>query len=106
MGGTLDATVEAKVLPTAYALHQNYPNPFNPSTSLAIDFPNASEYTLTIYNIAGQVVKTFAGQAEAGTHTVTWDGRDNRNSQVASGVYFYSVEAGEFADVRKMVLMK
>ncbi len=106
MGGTLDATVEAKVLPTAYALHQNYPNPFNPSTSLAIDFPNASEYTLTIYNIAGQVVKTFAGQAEAGTYTITWDGRDNRNSQVASGVYFYSVEAGEFADVRKMVLMK
>jgi len=106
MGGTLDATVEAKVLPTAYALHQNYPNPFNPSTSLAIDFPNASEYTLTIYNIAGQVVKTFAGQAEAGTYTITWDGRDNRNSQVASGVYFYSVEAGGFADVRKMVLMK
>jgi hypothetical protein len=106
MGGTLDATVEAKVLPTAYALHQNYPNPFNPSTSLAIDFPNASEYTLTIYNIAGQVVKTFAGQAEAGTYTITWDGHDNRGSQVASGVYFYSVEAGEFADVRKMVLMK
>jgi len=106
MGGSLDATVEAKVLPTAYALHQNFPNPFNPSTSLAIDFPNASKYSLTIYNIAGQVVKTFAGQAEAGTHTIIWDGKDNRGSLVASGVYFYAMEAGEFNAVRKMVLMK
>ena len=61
---------------------------------------------MTIYNIAGQVVKTYAGQAEAGTQTIIWDGRDNRGSQVASGVYFYSMEAGSFADVRKMVLLK
>jgi flagellar hook assembly protein FlgD len=92
--------------PHHFALHQNYPNPFNPSTSLAIDFPHSSEYSLTIYNIAGQVVKTYEDRAEAGTHTITWDGRDHRGSQVASGVYFYSVTAGEFADVRKMVLMK
>ena len=106
MGATLSATVEAKVLPTAYALHQNYPNPFNPSTSLAIDFPTASPYTLTIYNIAGQVVKTYAGHADAGTYTITWNGTDNRGSKVASGVYFYAVEADGFNAIRKMVLMR
>jgi hypothetical protein len=106
MGGALEANVTAKVLPTSFALKQNFPNPFNPSTSLAIDFPNASDYKLTIYNIAGQTVRTFAGNTEAGTVTLTWDGRDARGSQVATGVYFYSVEAGAFKDVKKMVLMK
>jgi hypothetical protein len=106
MGGQLEATLEAKVLPTQFALKQNFPNPFNPSTSLAIDFPTASEYKLTIYNIAGQVVKTFAGSVEAGTTVVKWDATDNRGAQVATGVYFYSVEAGLFSDVKKMVLMK
>jgi flagellar hook assembly protein FlgD len=98
--------VTAKVIPTAYALHQNYPNPFNPSTSMAIDFPNAGDYTLTVYNIAGQTVKTFSGSTEAGTLTITWDGNDNRGSKVASGVYFYRVEADAFHAVKKMVLMK
>jgi hypothetical protein len=106
MGGALETQLSAKVLPTQFALQQNYPNPFNPSTSMAIDFPTASEYKLTIYNIAGQVVKTFEGQAEAGTTTISWDAKDNRGSQVATGVYFYSVEAGKFSDVKKMVLMK
>jgi flagellar hook assembly protein FlgD len=106
MGAALETELSAKVLPTQFALKQNFPNPFNPSTSLAIDFPNASEYKLTIYNIAGQVVKTFQGSAEAGTTTIRWDAKDNRGSQVATGVYFYSVEAGAFKDVKKMVLMK
>jgi hypothetical protein len=106
MGAELETQMEARVLPTSFALKQNFPNPFNPSTSLAIDFPTASEYKLTIYNIAGQVVKTFQGAAEAGTTTIRWDAKDNRGSQVATGVYFYSVEAGAFKDVKKMVLMK
>jgi hypothetical protein len=106
MGGVLEADVSAKVLPTQFALHQNYPNPFNPSTQMAIDFPAASDYKLTIYNVAGQVVKTFSGQAEAGTTTVKWDGRSDQGTQVATGVYFYAVEAGSFAKVNKMVLMK
>jgi hypothetical protein len=106
MGGVLETQLEAKILPTQFSLKQNYPNPFNPSTSLAIDFPTASEYTLTIYNIAGQTVRTFSGNAEAGTTTLRWDATDSRGAQVATGVYFYSVEAGAFKDVKKMVLMK
>jgi len=106
MGGALEANVTAKVLPTQFALKQNFPNPFNPSTSMAIDFPTASDYKLTVYNIAGQTVRTFSGNTEAGTLTLTWDGRDSRGTSVATGVYFYSVEAGAFKDVKKMVLLK
>jgi len=106
MGGALEANVTAKILPTQFALQQNIPNPFNPSTSLAIDFPQASDYKLTIYNIAGQTVRTFSGNTEAGTLSITWDGRDARGGAVATGVYFYSVEAGAFKDVKKMVLLK
>ena len=58
------ATVVAykNVVPTSYALHQNYPNPFNPATTIAFDLKDASAYTLTIYNVAGQQVKQFVGR--------------------------------------------
>jgi hypothetical protein len=100
------APVVAKQIPVAYALEQNYPNPFNPSTALSADMPTAGPYTLTIYNIAGQVVKTFQGRSEAGTLEIEWQGVDDRGARVASGVYFYAFKAGDFSDVRKMVLMK
>jgi hypothetical protein len=106
MGGNLDATVAAKIIPTEFALKQNFPNPFNPSTSMALDLPEASDYKLSIYNIAGQLVKTYAGHSEAGTLTITWDGTSNVGGKVASGVYFYRAEAGKFNSTRKMVLMK
>jgi hypothetical protein len=95
-----------QITPSEFALHQNYPNPFNPSTSFTVDFPVKSGYTLTVYNIAGQVVRSFAGNAPAGTLRITWDGRSESGAQVASGVYFYKLQAGEFNAVRKMVLMK
>ena len=106
MGGVLESNVTAKVLPTQFALNQNYPNPFNPATSMAIDFPEAADYSLTIYNIAGQTVKSYSGSTEAGTLTITWDGRDNRGSQVATGVYFYALKAGHYTAIRKMLLLK
>jgi hypothetical protein len=106
MGGNLETSVTAKIIPTEFALKQNFPNPFNPSTSMALDLPDASDYKLTIYNIAGQLVKTYAGHSEAGTLTITWDGTTNVGGKVASGVYFYRAEAGKFNATRKMVLMK
>jgi len=105
-GASLETDVSARVVPASFALHQNYPNPFNPATSMSIDFPTASEYALTVYNVAGQIVKTFSGHAPAGTLNLVWDGRSDAGGSVASGVYFYAVEAGEYADVRKMILMK
>jgi hypothetical protein len=95
------APVVAKEIPNAFALKQNYPNPFNPKTSIRFDLEKASDYELTIYNVTGQIVSQFAGHAEAGTQTVEWDAKDN-----ASGVYFYKLNAGNFSDTKKMVLLK
>ncbi|MBK7140452.1 MAG: right-handed parallel beta-helix repeat-containing protein [bacterium] len=88
-------------LPTAFALSQNYPNPFNPTTSIELALPVASEYTLTIYNVLGQEVKSFSGFAEAGFVRVDWDATDQ-----SSGIYLYKVTAGRFEDTKKMVLIK
>jgi len=93
--------VAGKLLPTEFALHQNYPNPFNPSTTISFSLPTATEYTLTIVNINGQVVQTFEGFGEAGTVDLEWEA-----GNLASGVYLYRLSAGEFSATNKMVLLK
>ncbi len=95
-------------LPGDYALHQNYPNPFNPSTTIAYQLPEAGRVTLRIYDLTGKVVNTLVGEYQpAGYHEVVWNGRDRRGAPVATGVYFYRLEAGaEFVKTHKMVLMK
>jgi len=86
--------------PAAFELMQNYPNPFNASTMIRFALPDASDWSLKVYNVAGQVVESFAGSAEAGYVSVTW------NADVASGIYFYRLTAGNFTATKKMVLMK
>jgi hypothetical protein len=99
---TYDGTPVADVaLPTTVQLYQNYPNPFNPKTTIAFFMPQAGEYSLTIYNVTGQKVTTFSDNAEAGQVTVDWDA-----SAMASGVYFYKLEANNTVDTKKMVLLK
>ncbi len=93
--------VLTKELPMNFGLGQNYPNPFNPTTSIELSLSSASDYSLTIYNVTGQVVTEFNGNADAGFHTILWDASDN-----ASGVYFYKLTAGNFTETKKMVLMK
>jgi len=93
--------------PTVYALHQNYPNPFNPETRITFALPKAGKVTLAVYNVLGQKVKTlFDANASAGTHVYTWKGLDNNGRQVATGVYFYRIVAGDFTSIKKMVLVK
>jgi hypothetical protein len=90
-----------------FRLEQNYPNPFNPTTRIQIAVPQAEQWTLAIYNVAGQLVRRFDG-ATGGPErvTVTWDGRDAGGAPVASGVYLYRIQAGRFVDVKRMVLLK
>jgi len=90
-----------RVIPDNYSLAQNFPNPFNPNTTISFSLPVASEYSLTIFNTAGQVVAEFAGMAEAGVTTLRWDG-----SAFSSGVYLYRLTAGSFVDSKKMMLLK
>lgn len=95
------AMVHAKSVPAGFELEQNYPNPFNPTTRIAFRLTRASDYKLSIYNIAGQVVESFDGRAESGRTVIEWDA-----SNEASGVYFYRLEAGQHSSARKMVLLK
>jgi len=99
-GNMMNVNTTEKVLPTSYALLQNYPNPFNPSTDITIVLPEASQYKLDIYNVAGQLVESFSGYG-VNEVTVTWDA-----TGVASGIYFYKATAGQFTATKKMVLMK
>ena len=93
--------------PEQFALLQNYPNPFNPTTTIPFAIKDRSHVTLTIYNIRGQVVRTLVdGTLEAKSYGLTWDGRDDNGQPVSSGVYFYKLIAGDFQDVRKLVLTK
>ena len=78
----------------------------NAQTSISFSLTEAQPYKLTIYNITGQVVKAYRGQADAGTHAITWNGRDERGNPVGSGVYFYRLEQNDFVATRKMVLLK
>jgi hypothetical protein len=98
--------------PQAFALLQNYPNPFNPSTVVSFRLPATSTVRLTVYNLLGQEVATLVnGSFGAGQHQVEWTGRNATGSAMASGVYFYRLEAksstGEsFSSLRKMMLVK
>jgi hypothetical protein len=105
--GALLAVSAAKAsLPTSYALQQNFPNPFNAGTVIPIALKSDGEWTLTIYNVAGQAVRTFSGADEAGIVNVVWDGTMESGASVASGMYFYRVNAGDFTATKKMVLLK
>ena len=94
-------------LPTSFAVEQNYPNPFNPETKIRYSAPRATDYTIDIFNVLGQRVRTLSGYiATAGTFETTWNGRDDNGAGVASGMYFYTFKAGEFVSTRKMLLTK
>ncbi|MEW6412402.1 MAG: FG-GAP-like repeat-containing protein [Candidatus Zixiibacteriota bacterium] len=94
-------------LPKVFGLSQNHPNPFNPETEIAFALPVASGVKLEIFNIAGQRVTTLVdADYPAGEHVVVWDGTDNGGVQVATGMYLYRIQAGDFVSSRKMVLIK
>jgi len=94
-------------LPREFALYHNYPNPFNPSTTITFDLPRSENVQLRIFNLLGQVVNTLVdGPLKAGSHQINWDARDRSGISVASGIYFYRIEAGNFVATRKMLLMQ
>jgi hypothetical protein len=88
--------------PVVYELIQNYPNPFNPSTTIEFTLPKSEFVELKIYNILGKEVSTLvSNKLNQVNHTFQFDGMN-----LASGIYFYLIETGEFQDVKKMILIK
>lgn len=94
-------------VPKSYSLAQNYPNPFNAGTQIRYALPEAGDVTIQVFNLNGQLVRTLvAGFHEAGSYTVAWDGAANDGRNVATGVYFARMVAGDFRSVKKMLLLK
>ncbi len=93
--------------PRVFELAQNYPNPFNPVTSINYALRQKSRVELVVYNLLGKKIVTLVDlDQNAGSYQVTWDGTDLHGSQAASGVYFYKIVAGDFVDMKKMVLIR
>ena len=89
------------------ALEQNYPNPFNPQTTIAYSLKERGRVKIDVYNVNGELVKTLLDEnRDAGADKVTWNGTNNANQPVSSGVYFYKLVANNFAQTKKMVLLK
>jgi hypothetical protein len=102
-----DVADEDPALPRECTLHQNYPNPFNNSTRIEFDLPTRSNVEVAVYNILGRRVATiFSGTQSAGTHSVEWDGTDNRGRPVSSGTYFYRLKTDNLVQTKKMILLK
>ncbi|UCE17420.1 MAG: T9SS type A sorting domain-containing protein [Gemmatimonadota bacterium] len=95
------------VMPSDFNLAQNYPNPFNPETEILYSLPQETQVSVTVYNVLGQVVKILVNEKQqAGVHLLTWDGRSDTGEEVASGIYFYQMQASDFTSTKRMVLMK
>ena len=97
----------APALPSAFALEQNYPNPFNSGTVISFALPTSGETELAVYNLVGQKVASLMdGVRDPGQYTLRWDGRDDHGRSLASGVYFYRLQAGEQIETRKLLLLR
>ncbi len=98
---------EEKNIPEKFVLEQNYPNPFNPETSIKYQIAKQSKVTLIIYDLLGREVKTLINKEQSpGRYTVRWDGKNNNNINISSGIYFYRLTAGGIVFTKKMILLK
>jgi hypothetical protein len=105
---------ENKEKPSEFALYQNYPNPFNPATTIPFTVHSSQKTvndlfrtTLTIYNILGQKVRTLVDEDKLpGEYKIVWDGRDGKGTEVASGIYFYRIQADDFSRTKRMLLLR
>ena len=95
------------LLPLNFRLYFTYPNPFNPVTTLRYDLPKNSFVNITIYDMMGRVVKTIVNdQQMAGYRSIQWNATNNNGSPVSAGIYLYMIQAGEFRQTKKMILLK
>jgi hypothetical protein len=94
-------------LPSAFTLSQNYPNPFNPTTTIEYTIPIPNRVIIDIFNLLGEKVRTLVDETKsAGSYQIEWNGRDDVGNSVSTGIYLYRFKAGEFVQMRKMLLMK
>lgn len=97
----------ANATPHNYELSPTYPNPFNSTTTIKYQLPKSSLVTIKVYSLLGQEIRTLVNeQKTAGYYSIKWDGKDNRNEDVATGVYLLQIKSGEFSKIRKMLMIR
>jgi len=98
---------QAETVPNDFNVFQNYPNPFNPVTSLSYDLLEDSYVSVTIYDMLGNVIKNLVNANQSsGYKSVQWNATNDRNESVSAGLYLYTIQAGEFRQTNKMILLK
>ncbi|MBU0529651.1 T9SS type A sorting domain-containing protein, partial [bacterium] len=101
------ATKQEHIKVKSFNLNQNYPNPFNPATTITFDLSEDTDVKILIYDMAGRLIRELVNQPmNVGTKTISWDSKDNLGQSVSGGIYFYKLQAGDFTQTKKMVLMK
>ena len=99
--------VSSSNIPEQFILYPNYPNPFNPVTTIRYDLPDDAHVTLTIHNLMGREIVTLVdGPRTAGSRSTQWNARDEQGRVVSAGVYLYKIQAGDFVDTKKIILLK
>ncbi|MCP4581347.1 MAG: T9SS type A sorting domain-containing protein [candidate division Zixibacteria bacterium] len=105
--GQFIASLIFEPIPLNFSLHPNYPNPFNSNTNIRYDIPVKSQVTITIYDVLGREVKSLvSGIHEAGKYEIVWNGDNNDDEVVSSGLYYYIMETDELNETRSMILLK
>ena len=95
------------VMPSNYFLDQNFPNPFNPITTLRYELPEDSFVEVTVYDMLGNVVNNLINTNQSsGFKSIQWNATNNQGQPVSAGVYLYKIQAGDFVDTKKMILLK
>ena len=106
-GGEVLKISNSNNIPDRFLLNDNYPNPFNPSTNINYNIPEHNFVNITIYDMMGRVVKTLVnGSQTAGFKSIQWNATNNINEPVSAGLYLYTIQAGDFRQTKKMVLLK
>ena len=99
--------IEGHKIPTSFSLSQNFPNPFNNHTAIRYQLPFKSHVLIEIYSIQGRKVNTIIDEEKgAGTYSYTWDGVDQDQNVLSSGIYFYQIKVDDYIKVNKMILIK
>ena len=99
--------VHSTEIPSVFSLSQNYPNPFNPYTNIRYDIPKDVFLNISIYDMTGKMINNIVNQHQNPGHfSVVWDGKNTKGENVAAGMYIYMIDAGEFRQTKKMILLK
>ena len=102
-----DSILVNNQIPYTYHLFQNYPNPFNPVTKIRYDIPKDALVSITIYDIMGRSIRSLVKSRQtAGYRSIQWNATNNLGQPVSAGIYIYMIQAGEFMEARKLVLLK